>query len=511
MVAERIRINPFFMEQVLACEIKKEPNEHGQAYVKGYIPASQEENYLSLGARDTGVQIEAVRQEGESRIIFSGIVKQCEIRHSNQLLVMELRLISYTYLMDLQPRIRSFQIPSLPYQQIFDTVVGTYPQGGCILTEEDKAVSEELVVQYQETDWTFLKRLASHLQLPVVGEVQTQGVKVYIGLPKRGKKMKISPVSYTACKASQDYLYKQQNQVEGLLEEDELYYEVQEQEVLELGDQVEFLHQTYCVAGVKSYLDGHQLWNSYRIKPEAGLRVPKQYNEKMIGASLDGSVTKIQGAQVKIRLGADGIRGEERWFPFSTIYSSADGSGWYCMPEPGDEIRLYFPTIKEKHAYVISAVHLPVSGEASFSQEWMAPGACDGGMAAAVGGGSKTALPASAASGGSASTAGNGAAPRSNPDCKTISTVTGKTVELTPTRIYLSNKKGLEIILDDQEGILMISNQKINIRSQDTINITSEAGVELIGQKKIHLQQKKASVTLKESRIELLGADVRMQ
>ena len=49
--------------------------------------------------------------------------------------------------------------------------------------------------------------------------------------------------------------------------------------------------------------------------------------------------------------------GGARWFPYATVYSSGDGTGWYCMPEIGDKIRLYFPTEKEQDAYVISAYH----------------------------------------------------------------------------------------------------------------------------------------------------------
>ncbi len=547
MIAERIRVSPFFFEQITACEIKKEPNAHGLAYVKGYIPTAEEEKYLSLSAQETGVQIEAVSEEGESKIIFSGMIKECKIKHSNQLLEMELSLVTCTYLMDLQPRIRSFQEPGTAYQQIFDAVAGAYPKGGCILTERHAAVSEELIVQYQETDWAFLKRLASHLEMVIIPETQRPGAKAYAGFPQRSNLIEVNPVSYTVCKAVRDYLYKQVNQVEGLIEEDERYYEIQEQAVLELGERVEFGQKIYYVTSAKSWLDGHQLWNSYVIKPAGGLRVPKQYNEKIVGASLDGSITGIQGAQVKVKLSAEGIQGEGRWFPFSTVYSSPDGSGWYCMPEPGDEIRLYFPTVKEKHAYVISAVHLPVSQEPSASAasatasvqpmsaasgEYGAASAVSGGgssvasasaassggssvaSAAAVSGGGSSVASASAVSGGGssmASSAGNGTVPRSNPDCKTIRTVTGKTVELTPTRICLSNQQGLEIILDDQEGILIASNKNIRIRSEDAVSIAGGGGIDLMGMEKVQLRQQQASVELTESKLKLLGADVRMQ
>ena len=63
---------------------------------------------------------------------------------------------------------------------------------------------------------------------------------------------------------------------------------------------------------------------------------------------------------VKINLEIDGNQdeGTARWFPYSTVYSSPDGTGWYCMPEVGDAIRLYFPDNEEKNAYAISSVNL---------------------------------------------------------------------------------------------------------------------------------------------------------
>ena len=68
----------------------------------------------------------------------------------------------------------------------------------------------------------------------------------------------------------------------------------------------------------------------------------------------------VRADVVRVSLRTDARKETGKWFSFSTVYSSPDGSGWYCMPEPGDEIRLYFPTEQEKHGYVISAVHLPV-------------------------------------------------------------------------------------------------------------------------------------------------------
>lgn len=558
MIAERIRVTPFVLEQVLACDIIKKINDHGRASVKGYIPPDREQEYMDMVSQGLAARIEAVGGNGESRVIFSGIVEEGRVRHMGGTLMMELDLVTHTYLMDLNPAIRAFQGPGLPYRRIFETIAGAYPGGACMMAEGEGTVAEDLVVQYEETDWEFLKRMASHLQTVMLPDFQAGGMKCYAGLPGWPGTASMDAVSYATCKLVGDYRYKKQNRVEGLEEGDELCYRVQGLEVLELGEQASFQGRVLCVAEAESHLDGHQLRSTYLLKPKAGFRVPKEYNGKAVGASLDGIVAGIEGAEVKVRLNADAAAGEGRWFPFSTVYSSPDGSGWYCMPEEGDEVRLYFPTFKEKHAYVVNAVHLPVEeagapvpasagaedaeparaggsgapsgGQGTLGHEGTEGGALSGGQgvsgrAVTTGGGTAGTSAAGGTSGTSAAggTSGGsggggmaggssgGRACRCDPDEKMILTSTGKMVMLNLTQILLSNGKGLEILLDDHTGITIRSNKKVHIVSQDRVDIVSASSIELVGTKSVRLKQKEGSITIGGSSVKLSGAEVRMQ
>ncbi|RAZ94354.1 hypothetical protein DK853_35600, partial [Klebsiella oxytoca] len=79
----------------------------------------------------------------------------------------------------------------------------------------------------------------------------------------------------------------------------------------------------------------------------------------MAGTGLLGRVTAVEGDQVQISLEKDENRENagHKWFAFSTVYSSPDGTGWYCMPEVGDTVRLSFPSEQPMEGYVSSAVH----------------------------------------------------------------------------------------------------------------------------------------------------------
>ena len=217
--------------------------------------------------------------------------------------------------------------PSMTYQEVLDCVVGQYQSGHALMNIGAGTAIGEPIVQYQETDWEFVKRLASHFHGVVVPGYASSGVKLYFGLVEWGGAAQMSPSAYRVQKRMDEFLYKKQNRVEGLMEDDSLVFIVEDQELYEAGELVEMNGRTLYVERSESRLDGHQLWNTYCLRTKGGLQVPRQYNERVIGASLDGRVTRVRADVVQSSLKADAKGGSGKWFPFSTVYSSPDGSG----------------------------------------------------------------------------------------------------------------------------------------------------------------------------------------
>jgi len=504
MKADRIEITPLAYTKITYCEIKKAVNAHGEAVVKGYIEPEKEQEYLSRACRQTEISIEAIDEDGTRKVIYCGILKDLVIQHKNSVCEMELSAAPFTYLLDLNPVKRSFQIPSMTYQEVFGCVLGGYAGGNVLMNTGASAAIGEPIVQYQETDWEFALRLASHFHTVIIPSYVTSGPKLYLGLSGQGRGIQIAPVCYRAKKAVSEYLYKEQNQVNGIAEDDSLWYIVEDQELYEIGEEVVFQGKTYYIAQSDAKLDGHQLWNTYQLRTQNGFKVPKLYNERVIGASLDGKITAVNADVVRASLGTDAKSGEGKWFSFSTVYSSPDGSGWYCMPEPGDEIRLYFPTEKEKHAYVISAVHLPVAE----------PDAGETGKSSNGGGSSK------AVGGNQIQTAGTGkaggnkspVAKRSDPDYKTIRTTSGKMVELSPQGIVLDSGDGMRVELSDKKGISIVSHLGVTIETPELVNISSlEGKVEIMGAEGVDLKQGTGKIEVASDNVVFYGANSKVQ
>lgn len=118
---------------------------------------------------------------------------------------------------------------------------------------------------------------------------------------------------------------------------------------------------SFFIWKVESKLKGGELYHTYYISKDITKLIKEQdvYDAVMTGASLYGEVVDVNDERVKISIAEDENQGStgNRWFPFSTIYSSSDGTGWYCMPEIGDQIRLYLPSAQEENSYVCSAAH----------------------------------------------------------------------------------------------------------------------------------------------------------
>jgi hypothetical protein len=217
----------------------------------------------------------------------------------------------------------------------------------------------DIIVQFKETDREFAKRLASRFNSVVVPDYLTGGVGFTFGLPVKSSAAALDPISYKVMKDAGAYLEKARNDVSELTENDELRYVVRDFAIYRMGEKVRFKNQALRVFEIRSFLEGQVLHNLYTLKSEAGFKTKKAHNAKLVGASLAGRVTDVAKDTVRLRLYADDDSYDvgAKWLSYSTVYSSPDGTGWYAMPEIGDELRMYFPSEREAEAYAISAVN----------------------------------------------------------------------------------------------------------------------------------------------------------
>ena len=88
--------------------------------------------------------------------------------------------------MDLAKKDRSWQDTGMSYGALFRQVAALAGAGVLYPSYLDSRPLGIPRVQYQETDWEFLKRMAGHFGLPLYPEPTGGGARVSVGIPETG-------------------------------------------------------------------------------------------------------------------------------------------------------------------------------------------------------------------------------------------------------------------------------------------------------------------------------------
>ncbi len=476
---QNLSVTPYEVEKLMDIKIEHKINEHSTLYVKALLSEEIKDEYVKNCRQGSDVSL-CIKNTENDGVLFCGIVKDIEVSFAQGSYYMELYAVSYSYLLDIEKKNRTFQDKHKTYELLVKQIMGKYEDAMIIdVASQGKEVGQ-LIVQYQETDWEFLKRLASHFNTSIVNDVHYNKIRCYYGVPGGGTHM-LEAFNYSVKRDMGKFLKLSQNGIDGITERDFVYYEVESEEPANIGDVVNFQGQELYVCQVEARINRGVFLFYLTLTTKNGMRQLFQMHNKIVGVSLNGKIDEIENDRVKVSLQIDKeanhTNENQCFFPYSTIYSSKDGSGWYCMPETGDSVRIYFPDGIEEHSYAISSVHDEVDTDMQT---------------------------------GSGSGAGNDeySGQRDNPAIKSLRNQNGKEIRLTPGGIYIISD-GTTITLTDEGGVSVVSDQNIEFKSDQNIVISAEQDVNIVGLAGAYLScNETASIRIEEN-VEVIGQEVK--
>lgn len=165
---------------VTALEIMVGVQEHGTCRVSGLLEDDREARQLLSSAEDIPFCI--IRKDGWSEVLFRGIVKRARIHAVNGVYHTEIHAVTASEKLDRVKMQRSFQDVTMTYEQVAGRVLEPYGDMGAAFVEEAKQAIGEPVLQYGETDWQFLKRLGSHLHVPLYADGRSGSRVLHFGM-----------------------------------------------------------------------------------------------------------------------------------------------------------------------------------------------------------------------------------------------------------------------------------------------------------------------------------------
>ncbi len=442
MKANNIYIQSIPSLKIKECKIVKEINKHFTARIKGYLTEKSQDNFDDYMHKED-INIVISNDDDEQHSIFKGIITQICISPNDDFYEVALSAESYTLLLDIENRFRVFQDDSWTYKRIAKYIVGCNDNAISIYNQKTDIHTNSLLVQYKETDWEFLKRIAAELNTVLISDCKNDKASFYFGIPERTHTFDFSYLSL-----SKKFTISDTRKI--------MEYVVESRDILNLLDKVSIEGNNVQVFAIDIQLTNGEILSRYVMRQLKDFYANKYHNSNLIGVSITGRVTNVKDTQVQVDIDGELVKNDnKKWFDFATVYSSYEGTGWYCMPENGDKIRLYFPDDDEESSYVISSVHYEETEDL-----------------------------------------------RTKPEEKFIRTIHKKEIRLTPTKIILTNHKGMEIVLDDDSGIIVKSKKDIEIRSNGSISIESGDGIQVEANTGIYLRQNKNVLMVKDGILE---------
>ena len=367
-------------------------NEHQKLEIQLEMDDEQRKNLERIIEKeDVGIEIELANVDKDvKRRVFSGIVDYFEILdYGSYGCRILMRAFSKSVLFDRknEKKYRVFQDRNLMFSDIIDEINKDYADKKLEIKYSDIAKKQigSLIVQFDETDWEFLVRLASQLKTGMF--VIEQGI-ILFGIVEMGE-IKKENKYFSDYSLVRDYK--------------NLYYKVQSNKVINLGDTVSISENAvenegnnkdssgnkgnFSVLKTRIFLKDFILKSEFLATDMSSYHIFRKYNEKIKGCRIEANVERVfedSGiAKMEVRF-AEGLKkivqersNEEsndkayddygiKRFPLSyqTFYSQTN-TGFFCTPEVNDTVEVYFPNEDERFAKVSWAINNKGNGRFS--------------------------------------------------------------------------------------------------------------------------------------------------
>lgn len=455
---ENLKLSTYEVEHITYLFLSKRANEHGDMELVAILAEEIADQYIYLTDELTPVKLSYFNENKKEIILFQGMVTNLQVSKQGGVFYMQLSAKSNTCLMAIELKSRSFQNIDMTTHQIIKEVLSGYEQAAFNPQIPDVPIGE-ILVQYQETDWAFLKRLVSKYGEVLVAEVRSDGIACFAGVPKQGESVVIDAFQYRVSKSIESYEIMKRNDWAEVNEIEYIVFHVSNKRIFQVGDSVELDGKILCVEQAGHLLEDGILKNEYVLKLKKGFKSLKQYNVGIAGCSISGTVAAVARDRVMVDLEIDAPGRACYWFPYSTMSASTDGSGWYCMPEKGDNVRVYFPSKIEGEAYATSSISGYQPGPGADKNE----------------------------------------DPMADPKIKHLSTVYDKVIKFAEEGILISADSGQAAVFLGKDGTLSVYGaNSINVTAEENVAIKANENIVIGAEKNIVIKNAKASIEISE-------------
>lgn len=316
----------------------------------------------------------------------------------------------------MKKRIRAFYQQGDSYAGILSKLEALYPGAELRDMVSGGRQSPGTLLQYEETDWAFMKRLASHFSSFLVPDTHSRLNRIYFGLPDIDNGQKLYDWDYEILQDMDAYYHFPQ-----VLRQEHISWKIINPIRLSMGECLDFNGVKSAVVGIHLFSKDGELRREYHLRKREGLLTRQEFNLEILGVSLPATVKSRKNNVVQVDFDINAAYPPEDPKLFYTY--GIESSSFYCMPEVGSRLHVYFPNRDDWDAEAVHALN---------------PGAGAG----------------------------------KNPSDKTFSSPSGAAVQLTPGQLSMSSDGGgSSRIVMGQDGNLAVVGSDIALTASGDVSI----------------------------------------
>lgn len=244
-------ISPYELKELRELEILQSVNDHAKMKFKGIVAEEVGDTCVRKATVQDEIEVKQVVDGTKVRTVFKGVVTSVEVKAVQGIHYLEVETISYTFELDLKIKSRSFQDQEMKYKQMIQEVIKDYSGADFNDKASNGQKLEKFILQYEETDWQFLKRMASHFETVLVPYSAADGPKFWFGVPSGKSGSLHQDFHYTLKRDRSDYLWTAENYNQGLKEKDFIDYDVLSYNYIDIGNRVKCQGKSLLVAEAK--------------------------------------------------------------------------------------------------------------------------------------------------------------------------------------------------------------------------------------------------------------------
>lgn len=456
IILQDVKIEGVEYFHVMQVEINHTANEYARARINLSVDEKKGKKFLEQANADK------IKISAGKKILFQGYISgiSFEKRPDYNLLVID--LFDAAYLLDWKLESQTFQKLTAKYEEIFKTIKDAKIQ----LKVTDKAI-EKVIFRLNETSWQFVKRLASHFSAMIFTDLTAEKPLLTIGLPEPKKSVEVFTMQagyYFDDKRFQFLNSNAEKLAKGVKIVAEDFHTIQLEnffELLNVGDEIKFDKKSYRVRSLHANFTDSILRVRYELVGKSAFVVPVEVQKNIAGRIFRAQVKKVDKDKIQahfVDIDKSFDSGATAWYPFATVYSSADGSGWYVMPEVDDYVRILFPSEDTAQAFASSSINT---------------------------------------------------APLKEPKNKSLKAPGGREILLTDKGVeIIAEHQKTFILIDKDKGISLVSAKDIEILADGNISFEAKGKIQVVSGKEITEQSGQSHMKILSNQIAMGGSNI---